>query len=721
LLVLSCDQRVIVRSLTFVSGGEAIDGQAVEDRIRKIDFGADATDANTLALELAEGRPSARKEQQFLAAMRRQVWRDHGDPVPRWFLGLRRLRSGFDMDGLFVRPLLFVDGRSAGNAVAADADVELLAAMLNGTGQAGIRRDSLVMAEVDDQIHVDIGEGGEIRFTEMARRATRLALDVTNSDAAAIYLRDPADTSALNLVWHTTSTSAGDPITVPHRVAMTDGLLIAQVCSTHRAIQLPPGTQRKPDLQPTFRAPGTVTELGTPIPGPLASTDTPTAGGLVIMRCGRRDFSAYDLSLARNLSLRLALLRSTANASEIARAIADLRRPVHVSLPGPVEGPAGVRDDLPTDIKAGLARVQPALRQLAASTNSYSVSVRLAWSDIEVPEPHGFSLLRVAAHPPSRLHEREERQQQARDAGLNWKTAASGEFSYSPDVRDDKAYAAFRPETRSDLSVPLRQEGRLIGTLNLESRDLRNYASYLPQVEALAGAIGRSLADATAQETSLVLERAAAVLDHVHTLDKGLKTVAQLVRDAPMAAGAKREIEESLSASSALIARLVRDAPGSEPVTGDSTLAALLQEAISDARLFVLRYPDPTGVPALGKAVTATEAQRFRSACQNVLANLKDHTSDDTDFREISFDETLWGGREYVTLTFRNLSDRILDVQRAAQIYRTPVRSEHGTLRLGAYLTTLRLREIGGLVHFTVGETTTGARQEARTTVMIPK
>ncbi|MFC1572754.1 SpoIIE family protein phosphatase [Candidatus Eisenbacteria bacterium] len=45
-----------------------------------------------------------------------------------------------------------------------------------------------------------------------------------------------------------------------------------------------------------------------------------------------------------------------------------------------------------------------------------------------------------------------------------------------PDVREDKRYLAARPETRSEMSVPLMAEGEVVGVFNLESDRLRAFS-----------------------------------------------------------------------------------------------------------------------------------------------------------------------------------------------------------------------------------------------------
>lgn len=77
---------------------------------------------------------------------------------------------------------------------------------------------------------------------------------------------------------------------------------------------------------------------------------------------------------------------------------------------------------------------------------------------------------------------------------VGW-VARTGQVAIIPDVREEKDYIAFRPETRSQLTVPIKWQGEVIGVLSLESSSLNAYAEkQLITAESLAdqtaGAIG---------------------------------------------------------------------------------------------------------------------------------------------------------------------------------------------------------------------------------------
>jgi signal transduction histidine kinase/putative methionine-R-sulfoxide reductase with GAF domain len=61
------------------------------------------------------------------------------------------------------------------------------------------------------------------------------------------------------------------------------------------------------------------------------------------------------------------------------------------------------------------------------------------------------------------------------DVGVVGWVARTGQVALIPDVRQEKDYLAFRPETHSQLTVPIKWQGEVIGVLNLESINLNAY------------------------------------------------------------------------------------------------------------------------------------------------------------------------------------------------------------------------------------------------------
>ncbi len=79
------------------------------------------------------------------------------------------------------------------------------------------------------------------------------------------------------------------------------------------------------------------------------------------------------------------------------------------------------------------------------------------------------------------------------ERAINWNVgvvgwvARTGQPALIPDVREEPDYLAVRPETRSQLAVPIKWRGEVIGVLNLESSSLNAYTeAHLQTAETLA-------------------------------------------------------------------------------------------------------------------------------------------------------------------------------------------------------------------------------------------
>lgn len=62
------------------------------------------------------------------------------------------------------------------------------------------------------------------------------------------------------------------------------------------------------------------------------------------------------------------------------------------------------------------------------------------------------------------------------DVGIVGWVARTGQAALIPDVREEKDYLAIRPETRSQMTLPIRWQGEVVGVLNLESSSLNAYS-----------------------------------------------------------------------------------------------------------------------------------------------------------------------------------------------------------------------------------------------------
>lgn len=81
--------------------------------------------------------------------------------------------------------------------------------------------------------------------------------------------------------------------------------------------------------------------------------------------------------------------------------------------------------------------------------------------------------------------------------GMVGHVAATGVMRYAPDVREDPYYIACEPTTHSEVTIPLKAEGRVIGVLSVDHRELDAFPEdQLAVLQAIAGHIAIAIENA---------------------------------------------------------------------------------------------------------------------------------------------------------------------------------------------------------------------------------
>jgi len=276
--------------------------------------------------------------------------------------------------------------------VRADSDAVGLAERISATARANVRRDVLIMKRLDACLDLRLFVAGEIDFSAAAERLVELAVEISGSDFGCCYLINPAEHRFdLAAPKHVTAAVANGWV-YEQELPQDAKVLVAASCREHQTLGLPPGLQRLPELDYTGRmvgdSRGWVSELATPLPGPLASPSAPAIGALSVTRFGssHHPYGAYEISVVRNVALRLALISTTTTTTKAARMF------VRLSLSGPaVPAPAAHGRDnehgctgkderllpsaVPDDIRAALPAVEDALGTLGRVTASHSANL----------------------------------------------------------------------------------------------------------------------------------------------------------------------------------------------------------------------------------------------------------------------------------------------------------------------------------------------------------
>jgi len=607
------------------------------------------------------------------------------------------------------------------------ANIEI-AEMVNCTVQADVRRDAITSAMLDrtvDWSGVTLDATG---FATAAQQFVELAVEVVASQIGALYMTSPDDELELVAVASMPGTAN---ITVPQRVedlASSAALSLRR----HSAVQHPSAPVGE-SITVTFRgaheAGENWVELASPVLGPSANLHMPPVGVLVVARRlldeHSPSYSAYDYSVLRNVAMRLTMLRSATDMEELARTYTRLSE-AHVDAVGPrgsepLEQPDSHAEVIPSDLRIALPAIRRGLAHLARATGSHSATFRVALPDPANAE-HGLCLVRVAAQPGRPEREPVPRQAQ-HEGGINWRAVLSGRAEYAPRVTEDPDYLPAREGTRSELTLPVIVEDRVIGVVNLESREENAYSAREQTarlvVEPIAAAVSRSRVELSRTLQALAIE----VATRRHDFAADAKRLSEL---------AGRVRRETVRADLEQLSKVIDDrarrlrSTESEMLPAPGTFPDLFALALARTRLRLDRteiadcvWPTHTG---------DTGAQILECLC-HVLTNVTEHQAPDGAGRPIArLSQIHWGGRPHdiLHIEHRVAQERVPEPHTAVDVYRVPLetaRDRDGSPgsgrvlpRFGAYLAGLHARRLGGDAWLTPLDHT-----RVRVTVAVPR
>jgi hypothetical protein len=613
------------------------------------------------------------------------------------------LSSGYE--GASIRSTLVAVGAFGGPITS--ENVKRIAAMVNATPQAESRRDARWMDHSQGlPMYPDYGNYDfELELKRFVLSALELALRITSASHACMYLNRASEVLRLTLVESQAFRVEGGPVPSEFRyplhpdVSSADSDL-SDVLERQRSIQRRLGSTFRPIDLTGSRFTGDGAEMLCPIPWTSASPAGPAAGVMVLQRLPTgRSFSAQDLAFARNVCLRVAIHRNASAAGHIAAAVSRLRRGVSSNQSDPDEHLCDA--GLPSDVLFALSRISPTLPIVAEATDSHSVSLRLLSGDGSTDAPHGQMLRRVAVFPDDQFMTTEEFQHD--DGGANWKVVRSGAPEVISDVQLASHYTPRRANTRSELSVPVRSDGRLIGVLNLESPYLDHYAALSPLVEAFASGVGRTLIDAMADHARGTLARSVAMDNLGHDLAKHIDEAIHLdLQHAPVGSPITKKLDQARVTMNRIL--LSSQEYAEQPMA----LGLLLQRAAAQAD--IISFDPIASLNADLQAVTCDRNQvtALGAALRSIFANVVDHGSTSSAQSParvvgaiIEFDGSL-----HVALRITSESGFPLDPALVADLYRVPV---YGTKkpgkRLGAYLAGTNVRAIRGMLDAAIQST----------------
>src|SRR5215471_16898491 len=130
----------------------------------------------------------------------------------------------------------------------------------------------------------------------------------------------------------------------------------------------------------------------------------------------------------------------------------------------------------------------------------------------------------IAAGWPGELCLKGTRFKIGQEAGMGAHAAANGETFYAPDVRKVPFYIAGEADTRSEIDIPLRVRGELIGIFNVQNTEMNAFSpERIRLLEALAGHVATAITNARMfQRERFEKERMARELEEARAVQSGL-------------------------------------------------------------------------------------------------------------------------------------------------------------------------------------------------------
>jgi hypothetical protein len=604
-----------------------------------------------------------------------------------------------------------------------DADLLELAVMVNATAQARVHHDAFVIDRVHKALDGSVIVGTQIDLTLAAEKLVELAREVTGSDIAGYYAAD-FDTRTLHL--RAVSPLEHDQFKLPPSVHLDGDQVAAVSVERTRPVLLDPaaGPALAATIEPIADA-ADVAELATPVPGPLARG--PVLGVITLARSGPpgrapNPFGAYDHALARNVALRLALLRATADLESASEMFTQLLAPTadHANAD------QGTRTDapIPDDLMLALPGIVHGLRTIRLLTNSHSATFRAALPSAEATVAHDIALHRIAADPPERLND-DRPVQQVHRPSVNCSAAVLGVARNVPFVAQEENFDALREGTSSEMSVPVVVEGLVVGVVNLESTSEQNYDTRRATIIAFAEHIGLLIASARLALSRELESYALRVITRAHELGRYTEAITAAMDDHgpsdPLRATIGENLDEIEARARGLRSFDDNEEEGRRRQAGPATIPNLVTTAIDKADLVRV----DTRIGDLSWSMHEPEgAVHIRESLHHIFANVHAHRTVNREPVRVVVTQAEWGGHIHDIVQVTNPTRDPLDAERACNVYRVPVTGSGGpgadgtpvdVPRFGAYLAGGHARALGGEVHLLpLGD------DHARVTLMIP-
>ncbi len=390
------------------------------------------------------------------------------------------------------------------------------------------------------------------------------------------------------------------------------------------------------------------------------------------------------------------------------------------------------------DIAKALPAIDSTLKFLVDYTQSLSATCRILTGD--VGEVFDRSLYRVSVFPEAEGIKSPERIPLHDVASsVNAWTAVNGRPVYlsaihhieatdeapaKAEIPDLGLYAGLEApavyrEMRSELCVPIFAEGRLVGTINLESAHPRAYDSTAEVASESANTIGVALLTSRRSIGAELIMDAGGFLDRRHELDRLLHVLREEIRtgnsaDSPKLGEWERQVDSILHYIY-LQPRLAIADEETNPTVGTTLLEALVHTKWSDTSGGtdeLLRFLDPDAgegaktefESCLRASIGREQATALKFALIQALGNVRVHSRGAKPAKpwaqeiRLRLHQRTIGGVVNVYVALRSLASlRRLNALDVDKVYREPIMiQDDERTRMGAYIAGEVLRRCGG-------------------------
>jgi GAF domain-containing protein len=559
-----------------------------------------------------------------------------------------------------------------------------------------------------------------------AKRLLRLALEVTHSSVGNLYVAK-RDGRSLKLVAQVLNDVAIEelspadddkPIGVVERVYERGRALIINDVEDYQRMN--PDAQYlsvigDPSLEP-------YAELAVPIvQGPFASSVPPPGlpppakpiGVLNVERVRPTDtragdFTPSDLAALQTIAFLYALRRAGSLTMASATSLASLTQQNALA---PASDALELLDepdiaDVPVDLMSARKSLSLITGQIYALTRSSSVAIRIV-------TPDQSRLVRFVAFPQERLRDEHGIIPISAQGSVNAWVARTGLPCYIPNVTarwgsqfdglGGVLRVANRQRLRSELCLPISVQGRVLGTLNLESAQPSDYPDdVVAVVKAMAEQAGVAIAQARrADEWRLFAihaeqtRRSHRVLKKVGKFNEWLEK-----HDYKLSEGAAREARKRADAISAAADPLRRATLAGPTLSGSPQSArAAVEEAMRQSNI-AARYLDIRDLPPADLTLPELSSHVLTIALTEVLQNAANHVSGNTNLPfmvRVRHRCERRGALDYLCLEVTSRVEEALDQETVDLLYRRPVARDR--THIGAYVAGSYVRSVGGEIY----------------------